>query len=155
MLQYMGSQKVRHNWATELNRTELRRENGCEVGKARMHWDLAGWGDPQEVSGTHEGALEPRPASLPSSLQPRWRGCPAEPSTLCHKAIHTSGPGVKEAEGGDPAGVGVLWAWLLVLKPRRWTSTQAINWVSSNNAWLACTFQLSKESGSGYFSLVL
>ena len=39
---YAAVHGVTHSWTQLSNSTELRREDGCEVGKARMHWDLPG-----------------------------------------------------------------------------------------------------------------
>ena len=39
---YAAVHGVTHSRTQLSNSTELRREDGCEVGKARMHWDLPG-----------------------------------------------------------------------------------------------------------------
>lgn len=84
-------------------------DDGCEMGReARAHWSLPGEQNPWGLSGTH--------ANL--SLFPSNNELFCKPGTLCHLVKHIPGPGVRIAEGGNPAAAVVLWAWLWAYKPR-------------------------------------
>lgn len=97
---------------------QVGREDGCEVGKAKTHWSLAGWIEPTGLRGTHEDGLEST-LSLP----------------LSH-CLQTS-----TARMGLPCRI---WHLLSQSKTHTWLRSQR-SWMWASRSWCSCGPKVQEE----------